>query len=593
MRTIHKYLPVLFSIIAMTFGSCSADYLDESDFPMEPGVGDTPLLNFDGQDNLTVSNDGGEYSFSFTANLPWMVESRASWVTLTCDDRGEGGKEPVKVTFTVSRNGTIEPRSGEIRVWITEESEHIVTIYQEATPIQELGNNWYVKADGTGDGSSWASPTTLSNALAAAVDNDKIYVAAGTHCPTGMLAGGNQVKDNTFHVAANVSIIGGFPADATEGAVADPDANPTILSGDIEGGPAFHVMVVTAPKSDIFSVNVSGVTITGGYANSSAQTITINGAKLHRSYGAGITVGNTNVAFTDCVIRDNYSPGYCGAVYVTGGGEARFTDCLFEENESGGNGACIWNSATLYMDGCTVRNNSSTGVGCGLYAYDNDKGEVKSYIYNTSFLNNRTDGTKNSRRGGGCYFRENSRSVAVNCTFDGNFGGNGAAVALYGTSALPSELTMISCTVTNNESAFTGGGVEAGDYTTLNMYNSIVAGNRDAEGYPDIVITSSNAGTSDLPAVLSYCIDGSAVYGKDKAAVSGAVFDFETMLSSISDGVRALSGDNNPALSYGMPVDELASIVTGMSPEVDPEILVSDQKGNDRTGNVMGAYTGD
>ena len=35
------------------------------------------------------------------------------------------------------------------------------------------------------------------------------------------------------------------------------------------------------------------------------------------------------------------------------------------------------------------------------------------------------------------------------------------------------------------------------------------------------------------------------------------------------------------------------SIVTGMSPEVDPEILVSDQKGNDRTGNVMGAYTGD
>ena len=248
MRTIHKYLPVLFSIIAMTFGSCSADYLDESDFPMEPGVGDTPLLNFDGQDNLTVSNDGGEYSFSFTANLPWMVESRASWVTLTCDDRGEGGKEPVKVTFTVSRNGTIEPRSGEIRVWITEESEHIVTIYQEATPIQELGNNWYVKADGTGDGSSWASPTTLSNALAAAVDNDKIYVAAGTHCPTAMLAGGNQVKDNTFHVAANVSIIGGFPADATEGAVADPDANPTILSGDIEGGPAFYVMVVTAPK---------------------------------------------------------------------------------------------------------------------------------------------------------------------------------------------------------------------------------------------------------------------------------------------------------------------------------------------------------
>ena len=593
MRRIHEYLLILLSACAMAFVSCTTDYLEESDFPMEPGVGDTPVLEFDGQDVVPVSNDGGDYSFTFTANLPWMVESRASWVTLTCNDRGEGGDEPVKITFTVARNATIDPREGEIRVWITDEAEHIVKISQEATPIQELGTSWYVKADGTGDGSSWENPTTLSNALAAAVDNDKIYVAAGTHYPTSMIAGGNQVKDNTFQVAANVSIIGGFPADAAEGAVADPDVNPTVLSGDIEGGPAFHVMVVTAPKNDIFSVNVSGVTITGGYANSSAQTININGAKIHRSYGAGITVGNTDVTFTDCIISDHYSPKYCGAVYITGGGVARFNDCIFENNESGGNGANIWNAATLYMDGCIVRNNSNTGVGCGLYCLDNDKGEVKSYVYNTSFLNNRTDGTKNSRRGGGCYFREKSKSVLVNCTFDGNYGGNGAAVALYGTSAMPSELTMISCTVTNNESTFTGGGVEAGDYTTLNMYNTIVAGNKDVEGYPDMVITSKNAGTSALPAVLSYCINGTAVYGKDKTAVTGMPFDFETMLSALNDGVRALTGENNPALSHGMPVEELAAVTTGMTPEVDPEVLAVDQKGNDRTGNVMGAYVGD
>ena len=593
MKTTGKYICIALALASVLSSvACTADYLDESDYPMAPGTGDVPVLDFDGQDAVSVSKDGGEYEFSFVANLPWMVESRASWITVTSETRGSGGTDPVKVTFSVTRNASIDPREGEIRVWITDDAEHIGKVAQEATPSQELGHSWYVKADGTGDGSSWESPTTLSNALAAAVDNDKIYVAAGIHYPTNMIAGGSQAKDNTFYVSSNVSITGGFPADAKEGDVSDPEKNVTVLSGDIEDGPTYHVMVVAAPKSDVFSVNVEGVTITGGLANTSAQTITVNGAAVHRSYGAGVVVGNSNATFSGCIICGNESPGFNAGVYNTGGSVTRLENCLIEDNESGGNGCAVWNAATIYMDGCTVQNNTNTGVGCGLYNFDNGS-PVSAYVYNTAFLSNRTDGSRNSRRGGGFYGRESSRTVMVNCTFDGNFGGNGAAVALYGTAAAPSELTMVSCTVTGNESMFVGGGVEAGDYTTLNVYNSVISGNTDTGGYPDLVVTSSNNGTSALPAVLSYSINGAVVYGKDKTVVSGTSFDFSTMLGALNDGVRALAGENNPAMTYGMPPQELAAVSAGMTPDIDAEVLAEDQKGNIRSGNVMGAYVGD
>ena len=135
--------------------------------------------------------------------------------------------------------------------------------------------------------------------------------------------------------------------------------------------------------------------------------------------------------------------------------------------------------------------------------------------------------------------------------------------------------------------------MEAGDYTTLNVYNSVISGNTDTGGYPDLVVTSSNNGTSALPAVLSYSINGAVVYGKDKTVVSGTSFDFSTMLGALNDGVRALAGENNPAMTYGMPPQELAAVSSGMTPDIDAEVLAEDQKGNIRSGNVMGAYVGD
>ena len=593
MRKFLKYILAAIPAAAMlATASCSADFMEESDFPMSPETGKTPVLEFDGDNSVKVSKDGGEYEFSFKANLPWMMESKASWITLTGETTGSGGKDNIKVSFSVTRNGTVNPREGEIRIWITDESEMLVKVSQEATPIEELGSKWYVKTDGTGDGSSWSSATTLSNALAKAVDNDKIFVAAGTHFPTEMIAGGASPQDRTFFVAANVTIEGGFPANAKEGDTSDPLKNQTILSGNTADGEVYHVMVVAAPKSEMFKVNVSGVTITGGKCNSTAQTLNINGAKIHRSYGGGVVIGNSNATFTDCIITANNSPKYCAGLYNADGAETRLLRCSVTDNTSGGNGAGIWNGATLYMKDCQVKGNTNTGVGAGIYCLNNNKTTNKVYIYNTAFLNNATDGSKASRRGGGAYLREGSEGIIANCTFAGNTGANGSAIALYGTATLSSKLTVASCTITGNESKFYGA-LESGPNTTLNIYNSIVSGNTCVNpGYENIVVTKSDAPIQSLPAVLAYSIDGSTVYGKNKTVESGLSFDFETMLGAIRDGVIALTGTSNPATSNGMPLEELKAITTGMEPEIDQEILSADQKGNKRTSDIMGSYIG-
>ena len=119
-----------------------------------------------------------------------------------------------------------------------------------------------------------------------------------------------------------------------------------------------------------------------------------------------------------------------------------------------------------------------------------------------------------------------------------------------------------------------------------------VAGNTDALGYPDLVVTSGNNGTSNLPATLAYSVNGSVVYGANGTVVSGSTFDFATMLSALNDGVRALTGSDNPALTGGMAASALVGITTGMNPEVDVDKLAVDQKGNDRTDSAMGAYVG-
>lgn len=354
---------------------------------------------------------------------------------------------------------------------------------------------------------------------------------------------------------------------------------------------------VTAAKADGRRVLMKGLIITEGLCSGTASYYTLNGARFYISRGGGVTVGNAVVDIADCKITQNKSAKDCAGICIVAGADVSLTDTEISENEcSNGNGAGLHNEASVVrMDRCTVRGNSASGVCGGVYTFSSSAPSY-TYIYNSTLCDNRTDGSKNSRRGGAVYSREYSETVLVNCTVHGNTGGNGGGIALYGASGKESKMTLVSCTVTGNTSLFVGGGVEFTPYTTMNVYNTVVSGNTAANGGDDLVGTNTAlAATANLPAVLSYAVNGSVVYGAGKAVVAGSSFDPATMLGPLAGNggptqTCLLLGADNPARTLGMPYVDLSALGQDFDPQIGPEITGFDQTGLSREGtSAMGA----
>lgn len=597
MKTVFRTIITFSALLGLV--ACEPEYFSESGFPMADYVGTEPEMVFEGASDISVSKLGGDYEAKVKSNLPWLVESNADWISITSESRGVATAEYVPITFSVSKNTDIQPRTGKIRVWIDYDHEAVITVNQAPLEISDLGNSYYVKMNGTGDGSSWENASgDLSGILAAAVNADKVYIAAGTYYPSTRIPGGKDTDgDKTFFVGANITVVGGFPADAKTGAVSEPGKNETILSGNKT---ANHVMVIAAPKHDLFKLSVTGLTLTeGAPAASGTGNISLNGALLYRFYAGGLAICGSEATINDCIIKDNVAPGYCAGVFNTVGSKTVMNNCKIINNTvTAGNCGGVWNSAaTLTLNNCEVSGNKAGGgVGAGIYIHDaaGSGREGLTYIYNCTITGNVGGGAVTSR-GAGVYVRECGKCVIVNSTIHANEGGNGAGVAVYATSARATECYIISSTITENKGNpnSLAGAVEQVNPAKLHVYNSIVSGNTANGKLSDICATASNKIVTIEPETLSNTINGTIVYGAAKAVVTGKSFDHATMLAALSDGVRKLSGSDNPAKTYGMTVEEMSKIVTGYAGgEVPAEILGFDAKGNKRTSTIMGAYVG-
>lgn len=554
-KTMKKIFYIVLAIL--TLSACQTSWLDESKHPMPDGVGAKPEFVFEGESTITVNKLGGEYSASIKANQPWLVESTASWIVVTSDRVGKGDGSAETVTFTVEKNPSLEPREAKIRMWITNDDEAYITVKQEPLLLEDLGNNYYVTPTGTGDGSSWAKATSLSNALAIAVDADKIHVAAGTYIPTDILPGG-EAGDETFFVKANINLIGGYPANPKDGDVPDPAKNPTIISGNEI---CYHCMVVGAPVSDLFSVKISGFTFTKGNAFSKASNININGGLVYRSYGAGMVITGGRQLIENCIVIDNVSEASNAGVFLTGGAQTTFRNCKITDNKGAkGNGKGVWNgpNCVTYMYDCEISKHTSAGVGSGVYNYEITAGFGTPSLY---MANCEIVGNSAGSYGGGVYGRA-SNTVLVNCTIHGNSAKNGAGVMSYGAG---NAMTLISCTVTGNNSTAGAAGVMAASSGKAYINNSVVAGNL------------LNGADSD--------VDG--VETPVKSVVGGGA----GMFGAYANGVYPLV--SGAGLTGGMTVDELKKVNTNTTVfSIIPEDVEVDAKGNKRTGAVMGAYIG-
>jgi hypothetical protein len=160
----------------------------------------------------------------------------------------------------------------------------------------------HAEAAGASDGASWQDAfTNLQDALRAATTGDEIWVATGVYTP-------GTARTSTFRMKYQVAIYGGFAGTETQRDQRDWVANPTVLSGDIDGNDtvdargvvtqtsniqgnnAYHVVSADAnngmppsPISNYRTAILDGFTITGGLVGS--ETINASGTA---TFEAGI-----------------------------------------------------------------------------------------------------------------------------------------------------------------------------------------------------------------------------------------------------------------------------------------------------------------
>lgn len=583
MKTIYQYL--LLTLACALCGACQ-DFSDNTAFTPE-----TPVLSF-GEAGIEAEKTTAEYPITIKSNLPWRIECDQSWVSFD----PAYGQGDATVTVTVAANRTLDERTATISAYVIKGEDTTIPVRQAAASASDLATHYYVKADAeaSNDGLTWATATTLAGAIDLAMNGDVIHVAAGTYVPSVPLTGMKTALDNTFEIHSNFTMIGGYPADAQEGAVADPGRNETILDGNHA---VCHVVAVTAAKMNGMKATIDGFTIKNGSSNfGTAGSTTINGVKFYNTYGAGLFIGNSVVDILNCKIRDNTDI-RMGAIRVDAGAEALFDNCEVADNATKAspayNGGVLWADGCqlLRINNCTFSNNKTSGVGICLYIFGDTGGKTNVLITNTTISGNSVNPEHATKNGGGIYVRENGNLVIVNSTIYGNHAGKGAGIAVYGSAAKSSKTVIVSCTISGNTNvtAASGPGIQqVNAYGAVEVYNTLVAGNSQGGVEDNVVWAASNN-------KVASSIIGSKVYDAGGAAVAGAAFDAASMLGPLGDNGGAtkccvLLGSANPARQYGMTASELRILGESLDPAFGEAIGTVDQTGASRADKtVIGA----
>lgn len=301
-------------------------------------------------------------------------------------------------------------------------------------------------ANGNGSGDSWANAI---NDLQIAIGNassatSEIWVAAGTYTP------GSSRTDAYNIDLDNLKIYGGFNGTETSVSQRDIAANPTILSGDINGDDAghgtgtrgdnnYHVMIINQADN----ITIDGFDIRYGHANGSGTN----------AYGGAINVGgqSENLVLRNCTFFQNFGlTGGAIRTYFNVDTNMTIENCVFDDNLSRyGSGMYFLTNAnrtvtldvtnSLFVKNRTynVSNNDRGFTGSAMWIRANDTGSnLTTTISNCTFANNLDQGTQaGSERGPLALSRRNDNASTHTATINNsifyfNDQGNSGALSI-------------------------------------------------------------------------------------------------------------------------------------------------------------------
>ena len=327
--------------------------------------------------------------------------------------------------------------------------------------VNSFPRAYYVTTDAseTGKGVKWSEPATLDYALEHAMAGSVIHIAAGTYKPTKTLSYSSEEEivlsdaHKGFEINRNISIIGGYPASPSDGAIADAANNKTVLDGD---GKSWHVLVVGAAKVPGENVMIEGLTITNGY-NLEENTYNLvygdgdDAVALIGNKAAGLGLINTEVELKNVIVTGNN--GFQAAGVFGYHAKVTMTNCIVSNNTATSNGGGVWfdNACDVTMDGCEISGNTTSAIVGGLYLNVGESQIMKADLRNTLISNNVA-----ASNHGGLYVRDGSgvhglESTFTGCTISGNKGAMGAAFHV-----LNANVKFVDCVISENEGSNNG-----------------------------------------------------------------------------------------------------------------------------------------
>lgn len=307
-----------------------------------------------------------------------------------------------------------------------------------------------MKEDGTGDGSSWEkamSPKDFAITLPEVPNGTTFHVAEGRYLPV-LGADGNIPEKSSacvYTVNSGVSIIGGYPADARTGALANPEKYETVFTADVlnddkvvqEKDGSFSLENRSGNTKRLFYVNSSlamnGVAVRGavisGISLTEASDLSLTNVKLETNGVALSVAANSKVKVDECAFNWNKSSRASkgAAITMQEGGTLSVENTLFYQNEvSNEGGAIYFEGDSLYLGNSTF-DACSAETGAALFM--NGSGKLK--VENGTFANNRC-----VARGmvGGAVYVQDSKCGFYNNTFVNNYSPcDGSALFVNGT----------------------------------------------------------------------------------------------------------------------------------------------------------------
>jgi len=274
------------------------------------------------------------------------------------------------------------------------------------------------------------------------------------------------------------------------------DDDSTLISGN-NNSRIFNIKAGDTVSIEDMTL-AAGMTADSGGAIYSSGTLSVNTCVFRNnssaSGGAVYSSASGSFSSSSCIFQNNSSISGGGGIACIGG--CNFNNDIIIGN-SGGMGGGIYAQVSLFINGSTISNNSSSADGGGILNFGTGRA-IQCIIENNT--------VHNPASAGGGIFTNSGTFQILNSRIQGNASGSGGGVQNDG------KLTIITSAISNNNVSSSGGGIGNDDELTIN--NSTMSGNA----------SGTNGGAVNNTGIL--IINNSTVSGNRSDGSGGGIQNF-------------------------------------------------------------------